>query len=299
MSSVPITPQQRLDFLPFMPQKKTSDFGWSAIQVEDYKYLPPSDLNLPSMTHHILAFHYKPPQGTLNHYCADEHTTLKLIPRDITYVPAFADNGWRFGDSAPHCMHILMEHRFLIETALEAFDLDIAHVQFINQAQVQDKQLQAFATLFQTEVDNGCHTGLMYAESLATALASYILTHYTTMTPTIINSSKLNQDQLRKTLDYMNSHLHERITLRELAMNIHLSAFHFSRQFKQTMGVSPYRYWQQLRIDKIRHEISHRTHQSTFQIAQDYGFSNQSHFIQQFQQYVGITPNQYRKLNIS
>jgi len=293
-----INPKQRLDILPFAPQKKTSDFGWSSVQVEDYKYLPPSDLNLPPMTHHILAFHYKPPTGLLKHYCADQHTTLQLNPRDITYVPAFADNGWKFANSMPNCMHILIEHRFLMQFALEAFDIDVTRIQFVDTPQIQDKQLQAFALLFQAEVDNGCQTGALYVESLTTALASYLLTYYTTsQLPKPSHTSNLSHQQLKQTLDYIHSRLKSTITLQQLADNIHLSTFHFSRQFKQVMGVSPYHYWQRVRLEAIQRELIQRPNDPIYQIAQEFGFNSPAYFTQQFRQMFGISPTQYRQRN--
>ena len=64
-----ITPQERLEQLPFEPATVQAAARQAPIRLEDYRDLPPSDLSLPPMDYHIIAFHYKPPEGVLRHRC--------------------------------------------------------------------------------------------------------------------------------------------------------------------------------------------------------------------------------------
>ena len=181
MNTKTITPQERLRQLPFSPKTTSSNLGWSSIRLEDYRNLPPSDLSLPPMDHHILAFHYKPPDGPLQHRCGEHRYQATMVLNDITYVPANMDNRWQFEGSQPHCLHILIENSFMAQTALTACDADIARLQFINKLQIREQRLRLLARLFQAELDNDGQTGPLYAESLGTALAVYLLTFHTNL----------------------------------------------------------------------------------------------------------------------
>ena len=89
-----------------------------------------------------------------------------------------------------------------------------------------------------------------------------------------IKNSQVLSKQVVLCLDYIYSHTHYRITIREVAEYLRLSESYLSRLFKKEMGISEYS------IGEITYYL---------------GFSNESHFIQTFQKRVGETPNRYRR----
>ena len=159
MSLKTITPRERLKQLPFEPTVTSSNFGWGSLRLEDYRNLPESDLKLPPMNHHIIAFHYKPPEGVLKHSCGEQQDESVMSLNDITYVPARVDNSWEFGASNPHCLHILIEDSFFTQTALTALDCDPAALEAIGSFQLRDPQMQMMANLFHAELYQQGETG--------------------------------------------------------------------------------------------------------------------------------------------
>jgi AraC family transcriptional regulator len=95
-------------------------------------------------------------------------------------------------------------------------------------------------------------------------------------------------------LAYIKQNLSREITLLQLSSLIGLSPFHFSRVFKATTGLAPYRY-----ITKLRMEHSQRllleTELPIIYVGLEVGISNPSHFSSFFKQYSGLTPTMYRK----
>lgn len=93
--------------------------------------------------------------------------------------------------------------------------------------------------------------------------------------------------------DYIYSHINERITINELADYTALSPSYLSRLFKQNLGISISDYIREKKIEKAENLLKYSDY-SLIDIANYLAFSSQSHFIQTFEKYVGLTPKKYR-----
>jgi AraC-like DNA-binding protein len=65
-------------------------------------------------------------------------------------------------------------------------------------------------------------------------------------------SNGLSRDRLRRVRDYIETHLDDRLTLTDLAGIACLSPYHFSRSFKEAVGIGPRRYVMQRRLDRAK-----------------------------------------------
>lgn len=97
-------------------------------------------------------------------------------------------------------------------------------------------------------------------------------------------------------MEYIYSHLKERITIEDLAEELGVSASYLSRLFKKETGDSVSAYIRCQKIEMAKNLLQYSDY-SIIDIANRLSFSSQSHFIQQFREYVGITPKKYRDLN--
>jgi len=104
----------------------------------------------------------------------------------------------------------------------------------------------------------------------------------------------LSPGALHRVSDYIDSHLSENIGLANLAAISGLSMFHFAREFKQSMGVTPHDYLVQKRVEKAQEMLVH-SELPVSAIALAVGFSDQSHLARQFRQRLGITPGEFRR----
>lgn len=93
--------------------------------------------------------------------------------------------------------------------------------------------------------------------------------------------------------DYIYNHINERITINELAGYTELSPSYLSRLFKQNLGISVSDYIREKKIEKAENLLKY-SDISLIEIANYLAFSSQSHFIQTFEKYVGLTPKKYR-----
>jgi AraC-like DNA-binding protein len=98
---------------------------------------------------------------------------------------------------------------------------------------------------------------------------------------------------LRRVREYMSERLAERIEIRDLAEVAGLSACHFARAFRESVGVPPHRYVTDLRLWTAA-TLVRETDRPLTQIAQDVGFFDLSHFSRLFGRTFGEPPRTYR-----
>lgn len=90
--------------------------------------------------------------------------------------------------------------------------------------------------------------------------------------------------------EYIDSHLDKKISLLDLSSMAGLSAHHFARAFRQSVGVPPHGYLLQRRLEHVE-RLLHETQLPLSQIAQAVGFSDQSHLARHFRRLTGMPPS--------
>lgn len=95
-------------------------------------------------------------------------------------------------------------------------------------------------------------------------------------------------------LSYINSNLHLKINLDDLAKETMISKFYLSHLFKQQVGISTNRYITDQRI-KLAKNLLLNTSNTISNIAQLAGFESSMYFSNTFKKYTGKSPGEYRK----
>lgn len=96
-------------------------------------------------------------------------------------------------------------------------------------------------------------------------------------------------------IEYIYSHIKERITIEDLAEHTQLSTSYLSRLFKEEIGISVSDYIREKKIEKAQNLLKFCDY-SLIEISNYLAFSSQSHFIQIFKKLVGMTPKKYRDI---
>jgi AraC family transcriptional regulator len=143
------------------------------------------------------------------------------------------------------------------------------------------------------EIDGGFVDGML-ADALNTALAVQVTRRFFDRSTLMLEPlSGLSRERLKRVQDYIEAHLDDRLTLTDLAGVACLSPYHFSRSFKQAVGVGPQRYVMRRRLEQAK-TLMRRTNQPLAEIAQRAGFADQSHLTSIFRRETGVTPGRYR-----
>jgi AraC family transcriptional regulator len=153
-----------------------------------------------------------------------------------------------------------------------------------------DPLIQHIAIALKTSLEIDGTTTQLYADAMANALSIHLLTRYSTHRTTLkYPQGGLSQQQLKQVLDCIHDALAQEVSLAELASLVQLSPYHFSRLFKQSIGVAPHQYHIRCRIDRAKQLLLERQ-LSLAAIALTVGFSSQAHLNYHFKRWVGATP---------
>lgn len=83
------------------------------------------------------------------------------------------------------------------------------------------------------------------------------------------------------------------ISVPELAKKVSLSERTFRRNFTKTIGLSPKYYAKIIQLNHVFNSIKTNNEKEIYQIALESGYYDQSHFINDFQKYIGQSPNNF------
>ncbi|GAB1857546.1 AraC family transcriptional regulator [Flavobacteriaceae bacterium MHTCC 0001] len=116
----------------------------------------------------------------------------------------------------------------------------------------------------------------------------------------ILKKTKMQNNKKMKlvgVLNHISEHLHEKLTVGQLAEFCHLTTDHFSKSFKISFGLGPSKYIQLRRVERAQ-SLLITTNSSMETIAEAVGFGNVSYFSRTFKDITNKTPNEFRKENL-
>jgi AraC family transcriptional regulator len=153
------------------------------------------------------------------------------------------------------------------------------------------------ALRLQYQAEHMMPLGVAYVEALNLTLTTYLRARYGQETlpreRDIGRLSSLHCEELRA---YIDAHLHENISLEQLAALLGYSVNHLLRLFKEAFGIPPHRYIVERRVEQAKSLLLDRNY-SVADVAFLCGFSNQAHMNLLFKRLTGMTPGVFRRGN--
>lgn len=216
---------------------------------------------------------------------------------EMTIVQANAAHTCRVYDAEKEYFYYIVlfaDPVFHAQVALETFDKDPKRVNLIDYFSINDPLMLQLALTFKQQLLSS-QPDKIYLESLSQFGMVHLLKHYAEQLsiPHGLHG-KLRADYLKRVLDYIETNIHQNLSLEELASLVNLSRFHFCRIFKQTTGESVHQYILQRRLKKA-YQLIRNTHLNFAEISQQTGFSDQSHLSRCFKKFYGLPPKDFRK----
>jgi len=245
---------------------------------------PPGRISLEGVPASVLMFNMSPVQGLRQ--TRDGHSFVSdMLHGEMTLMPAGVPSQWSWNSSCDRLDVIISPNVFGDGSRLDVAD----------RYAFRDSEIEVVCRdLYRRLSHNGVPERL-YVESQLMKLALMLRLRHSSSSPsaTILPSWGLTRNQARRVLDYIESNLSSELTLGDLAGVAELSLHHFAHMFKRTIGVAPYRYVLERRVERAK-AMLRAARASLVDISLATGFDSQSHFTSTFRRMVGATPTQFQ-----
>jgi AraC family transcriptional regulator len=282
--------QEAARVLPQAPLVASYHTGWKGLTFIHYCHPPHETVE------HCLLQHSLVITAPKSCFQAERHLDGKLTHYAhgngrVDVIPAFLSH-WTNWDREVEFSVIAICPTLLNQANQESVQREI---ELIPQLSIDDPVIQQLALALKTEIQTGCMSGRLYGESLGTALATRLVQNYAVSKPSLeFKANGLPQSQLERVIEYMKVNLTQDLSILDLATLISMSESHFSRSFKQSVGIAPHQYLMQQRVERAK-QLLERQVGSISDIALDCGFANQTHLTKIFRKMTGVTPKAYQK----
>ena len=101
-----------------------------------------------------------------------------------------------------------------------------------------------------------------------------------------------------QSLEIIENRITEKLSVENLARSVHFSKFHYQRLFREIVGGSVMEYVTKRKMTLAGKELL-ETNKAVTDIAIKYGYDSREGFARSFKAYMGVTPGEYRKYNLS
>lgn len=141
--------------------------------------------------------------------------------------------------------------------------------------------------------DNAPLTGSLYHDMIAFPIRGgdgrplYIVFAF------ITSREYQGKEEIIKGKEYIDGHWREEFDIDKLASAVNVSKYHYVRLFKQHTGVTPYCYYRNVKIEKIKDKLC-ETNLSVSQAFLQCGADYSGSFVKIFKRQTGMTPSEFR-----
>jgi transcriptional regulator GlxA family with amidase domain len=145
------------------------------------------------------------------------------------------------------------------------------------------------------ETERGCPQGRRYFEHLGAALLIAIASQTDPRLPDACDL-EAQHERVQPAIALIKAHFDSKLSLEQLARTACISAFHFSRLFHATVGLTPCQYLWAYRLHRARLLLSVAGQAcSIADVAAECGFADQTHLGRRFRQAYGVSPLEFRQ----
>ena len=180
----------------------------------------------------------------------------------------------------------------------EDWDADPRRVEIVSRFLTRDPVFEAVLVRLAMEVENGAPNGSLYCASACAFLARHLVQAHSSMSKAPPKASGgLSPRRLKVVVDYMEANLGSALTLQDLATLAGVSAGHFERAFRESVGSPAHAFLLRKRVCAARDLLVNRPTLTIAEIAHQVGFSSSSHLATMFRRQLGCGPAAFRRLH--
>jgi AraC-type DNA-binding domain-containing proteins len=176
---------------------------------------------------------------------------------------------------------------------MDAFSKEVADFNVIFQSLiVDDDEIRKMLCLIYQEYQEKGFGYKLIMKGKIYELITYLLRNYVVETLSDKESIKRknNLDRFNMVLQYIESNYTDDIDISTLAELVHLSEYRFCHLFKESIGISPLNYINEVRLKKAHHLLEQKE-LTVSEVSIVVGFQDYNNFGRLFKKYYGYTPS--------
>ena len=210
------------------------------------------------------------------------------MPNQSLLVPANFDTHWHYAGTVDFAVFYFPDQPSGIVARLARLAASANRL-----LQFGDPLVSALALQVVRELHKGRGSDERFMAMMAPVMLEQVYRNLTTPETRGFNPRHVHYSRLQAVLNHIRDHPGGDLSVAALASKAEVSVAHFRRLFNEAMGTPPHRYVLASRLEKARNLLATTT-LPIAHIAEECGFSSQSHFTACFRTAHASTPAEYR-----
>lgn len=199
--------------------------------------------------------------------------------------------------SSVNTTHLYIDRKEINRIASKIYNINYREFEIYNKLSVFDSVIESICKEIYRSICHDKTPLCSYIEYLVHAIAAHIIRNYSSLSCKRAEASPgggLTRHLVDRTRDLIEERLAERLTVTDLAAGTGISADHFGRLFKQSVGVTLHQFVMRRRVERATFMLG-ETAKPIIQIAHECGFADQVHLTRVFGRMIGTTPAAFRE----
>jgi AraC family transcriptional regulator len=275
--------------LPRKPLLSSQKLNWAGTFLEYHRQSTWETPYFSSTYHSIIVNNSH--QIQIGHWSGNHKLNQQFNKGDITIFPANTQNKHSWNREWEFFL-LRLDPKLITQIAYES--LGVESIEILPRFATPDPLIYQFCLGLLSELRLGESCCCLYVEHLVSALSIHLVRKYSVKNQSLRDSNGLSKSKLQQAISYINEHLTENLSLKDISNVVGMSPFYFTNLFKQSTGMTAYQYVIYHRIERAKKLL--RTQElSIAEVSEQVGFMSQSHFTNVFRKHTSKTPKMYQK----
>lgn len=269
----------------------SDDLGWKDVAQRSYRYQG-LDVEIPPLAWFLIV-HYRLGETPMDRQFDGRWTRTNCDPGHFSLLSRAAESHWHWTEDV-EVSHVYLGNELMCRVASDMQGRSVSEVRLHDVLRGQDPVVDRIAFEITREAMQHSAGSALYAEALSVQLAVHLLRGYASCSLKAPGgASRLSARELRRLEEFVDAHLHEAITLQDMAQVLGVGVWTLSRQLRRTLDVSAYAFVVERRLQRAR-QLLRAGELALKEVAAAAGFSDQAHMTRMFHRKLGVTPGDYR-----